>query len=143
MAIGSYLDDLLDFVNELVETKKGDFVIDPIGLLLMQGLHYLPELPIISFTIILDEFNQVPILEASTHPALLLRVLQHPMSLKDIVVKLSHIQITVLEHLLAHARQLRVYVVTPFQQSQLKLVLLPVGVRIVPASSASPNETKA
>lgn len=72
MAIGSHPDDLLNFINELVKAKKGDFIIDPVGLLLMQGLHYLPELPIISFTVILDEFNEVPILEASTDPTLLL-----------------------------------------------------------------------
>lgn len=64
------------------------------------------------------------------------------MSLKDIIMKLSHIQIPILEHLLPHTRQLRVDVVTPFQQSQLKLILLPVGVRIVPAASSPPDKAK-
>lgn len=143
MAVGSHLDDLLDFIHELVETRKCDFIIDPVRLLLVQGLNYLPELPVIAFAVILDELDQVPTLEAAADPALLLRVLQHPMPLEDIIVELAHVQVAILEHLLAHARQLRVYVVPSFQQSQLKLILLPVGVRIVAAPSPTPDKAEA
>ena len=75
----------------MIEIEKGDFIIDPIGFLLVQGLYDLSELSIISFTVILDELDQISILETSTHPTFLFRVLQHPMSLKDIIVKLTHI----------------------------------------------------
>ncbi len=72
MAIRCDFDDLLDLINEDVETKEGDIVIDPVSLALMQRLHYLPKLTVISLTVILYKLDQVAILERPTHPILLL-----------------------------------------------------------------------
>ena len=64
------------------------------------------------------------------------------MSLKDVILELSDIDITIFEHFLPHTAQLRVYVISPLEQSQLKLVLVSVGIGIVPAVRSSIEEAK-
>lgn len=89
------------------------FIIDPIRLPLMQRLHNSPEFLVLPLTVILYQLHQVPILEEAAHPIFLLAIAKNAVSFEDVIFELSHIDIAIFEHFLAHAAQLRVYVVSP------------------------------
>ena len=89
------------------------FIIDPIRLALVQRLHNLPEFLVLPLTVILYQLHQVPILEETADPIFLLAIAKNAVSFEYVIFELSHINIAIFEHFLAHAAQLRVYVVSP------------------------------
>lgn len=113
MSVGHNFDDFFDLIDKLVEIDQMHFIIDPVGLALVQRLNNLPELLVLPLTIILYQLHQVSILEEATHPIFLLAVAENAVAFEDVIFELSHINVAIFEHFLAHAAQLRVYVVSP------------------------------
>jgi hypothetical protein len=63
-------------------------------------------------------------------------------TLKYVVLELPNVEITIFKHLLAHAVELSIDVIPPFDQSELELILVSVGIGVVSPMRAPVNEVK-
>jgi hypothetical protein len=140
--VGSDFDDFFDLVDEDIEVEDGHFVIDPVGLALVESLDDFMKLLILTLAIVLHQFDEIAVLKVAAHPIALLTIFQYAVPFKYVVFKLTHIEVPVFEHLLPHPVQLCVHVVPSFHKSQLKVILVSVGVGVVPSLGTSVDEVK-
>lgn len=117
-------------------------MIDPVGFTLVEGLYYLIVFLLLTLIVVLQQVNQVALLEKTTHPVFLSRVLKHPVAFKNSILKLAYVQIAVFEPFLAESVQLGIRKVAPLNYFQLELVLVPMCIRIVTAVAASEYNRK-
>lgn len=107
-------DDLLDVAVEQFDGEESDFVVDPVGLALVEGFHYLVVSLLFSFAVVLQQIDEISLLEVATHPVLLGCVPQDTVSFKDTVFELADVKIAIFEPFFAKSVQLRIRHVPSF-----------------------------
>ena len=130
MSVWYCFDDFLDLINKYIKWEKINLIIDPISPSFMQRLNNLFIFHIIRLTIIFKQLNKITIFEKTADPIPLLWIFQYTVPLKDIILKLSNINIPILKSLLSHPTKLSINIISPFNKPQLKLILISQCIRI-------------
>jgi hypothetical protein len=129
----------LDLIYKKVQIYQWYLIINPVCFSFMHRFNDFNISLFFSFTLIFSQLYQIAIFKYSTDPIIFIVVFQYAMAFKDTISKLSNINIAIFKHFFAHSMQLSIDIISPLCQSQLKIILIAMGIDIVTTMSAFKN----